>query len=70
MLILSISYVNVAFENASFLEATGGKQKTEGEKNNNFAVEGMEVQRDQDTQVHNYLLRLHLAPDATLGAEV
>lgn len=48
-LILSISYVNVAFENVNFLEATGGKQKTEGIKPSNFGIEEMEVQRAQDT---------------------
>lgn len=67
---MSILYVNVAFENVSFLEATGGKQKTEGKKPSNFAIEGMEFQRAQDTQFHNYLLRLHSVPDAVLGAEV
>lgn len=35
----------------------------------NFAVEGIEFQRDQDTQFHSYLLRSHLVPDAVLGAE-
>lgn len=36
----------------------------------NFAIEGMEVQRAQDTQFHNYLLGLHSVPDAELADEV
>lgn len=67
MLILSISYVKVAFENANLLEATGSKQITEKNTHNNFAIEEMEVQRDQDTQFHNYLWRPHLLPDDVLA---
>lgn len=47
VLILSISYVNVTFENANFLPATGGKQSRK-KKNGNFVIEGMKVQKEQD----------------------
>ena len=56
MLILLISYVNAASENANFLEATGGKQEKREKTSNDFAIEGMEIKKYQDTPFHNYLL--------------
>lgn len=56
----------MAFENANLLEATGSKQITEKNTHNNFAIEEMEVQRDQDTQFHNYLWRPHLDQDTII----
>lgn len=60
VLILLISYISAASENANFLEATSGKQeKAERKKkktSNDFAIEGMEIQSYQDTPFHNYLL--------------
>lgn len=48
-----------------FLEATGGKEKRE-KKSNDFAAEGIKIQRDQDTQFHSII---YWVPDAVLGAE-